>query len=195
VKNKRKEENRLRILEAAGKLFYGKRFHQVKVKDIAEAADMGKGTIYEYFPSKENLFMELLKYSTEKYIHLVRKATAKKGSSRERLLFLVYNHIEFMSNFSHLDYYTFNISHINIQELHTWFQGKRDQFFSLVGEIIDDGVRRGEIRTTDSRLAAAVFTGSFLAALDPFLIDLEKDGKKIAEEVVALFFHGVGSKQ
>jgi TetR/AcrR family fatty acid metabolism transcriptional regulator len=193
VKNKRIEENRVKILEAAGRLFYGKRFHQVKVGEIAEAADMGKGTIYEYFPSKEKLFEELFKYSTEKYIRLARKAGAKKGSSRERLLAIVFNHIEFITRFSHLDYYIFHINRSNIQELHSWFQEKRDQFLSLVGEIIDEGIRRGEIRAMDSRLAAAAFTGSFLAALDPFLIDLEKDGKKIAAEVTALFFQGAGA--
>ncbi|MGI5823815.1 MAG: TetR/AcrR family transcriptional regulator, partial [Dethiobacteria bacterium] len=43
----RKKENRFKILEAAGELFYYRRFHEVRMEEIAEAAGMGKGTIYE----------------------------------------------------------------------------------------------------------------------------------------------------
>jgi AcrR family transcriptional regulator len=190
VENKKKE-NRLRILEAASRLFYYRRFHEVKMEEIAEAAGMGKGTIYEYFSSKEDLFCELFKYSTEKYIRLACEASRKENNCRGKLLALLLNHIDFLTRFRHLEYYVFNIGRINFREMQPWFKEKKNQFLSLVEESISEGMRRGEIRELNARLAATVFTGSFLVALNPFLIDVEKNGKIYAAEVLDLFFQGI----
>ena len=36
--------------------------HTVKVQDIATAAGIGKGTLYEYFSSKDEIIMQTLSY-------------------------------------------------------------------------------------------------------------------------------------
>lgn len=51
-----KEEKRARILEAAIRIFARLGLPNTKMMAIAEAAGIGKGTIYEYFNSKEDLF-------------------------------------------------------------------------------------------------------------------------------------------
>ena len=43
----------------------GVRLHAIKVSDIAEAAGIGKGTIYDYFKSKEDILKKALLYSME----------------------------------------------------------------------------------------------------------------------------------
>lgn len=45
-----------RILQAAVELFTEHDFHQVLMDDVAERAEVGKGTIYRYFPTKEELY-------------------------------------------------------------------------------------------------------------------------------------------
>ncbi len=47
------------MLEAAHKLFLKNGFSKTKIIDIADEAGIGKGTVYEYFPSKELLFAEV----------------------------------------------------------------------------------------------------------------------------------------
>lgn len=187
----RKRENRLKILEAAGRLFYYRRFHEVRMEEIAEAAGMGKGTIYEYFTGKEDLFRELFKYSTEKYIRLAREAGQTKSDCRGKLLALLLNHVDFLTRFKHLEYYVFNIGRFNLRQMQPWFEKKKNQFLALVEDCLGEGQQEGEIREVNTRLAATVFTGSFLTALNPFLIDVEKDGKKHAEEILDLFFSGI----
>lgn len=49
-----------RILDAALQVFSEKGFHQATVEEIADRADVGKGTLYRYFTSKETLFNELV---------------------------------------------------------------------------------------------------------------------------------------
>lgn len=45
-----------RILQAAVELFTERDFHQVLMDDVATRADVGKGTVYRYFPTKEELY-------------------------------------------------------------------------------------------------------------------------------------------
>src|SRR5690348_9289181 len=45
-----------RILQAAVELFTERDFHQVLMDDVADRAGVGKGTVYRYFPTKEELY-------------------------------------------------------------------------------------------------------------------------------------------
>lgn len=54
-----KAAKRQEILEAAIAVFREKGYHAAKMADIAVAAGMGKGTLYEYFPTKEALPKEI----------------------------------------------------------------------------------------------------------------------------------------
>ena len=55
-----KAAKRRDILEAAIAVFAQKGYHATKMADIAVAAGMGKGTLYEYFPTKESLPKEIV---------------------------------------------------------------------------------------------------------------------------------------
>lgn len=48
------------ILEAAIKVFAEKGFHRSKVKDVANAAGIADGTLYNYFGSKDDLLLGIL---------------------------------------------------------------------------------------------------------------------------------------
>lgn len=52
-------ETRIRILEAAVKVFATKGYHDAKVDDIVSEAQTSKGAFYFYFPSKQNIFIAL----------------------------------------------------------------------------------------------------------------------------------------
>ena len=52
-----REEKRDSLVKAAASVFASQGFSRARIADIAEAADVGKGTIYEYFDSKEELFL------------------------------------------------------------------------------------------------------------------------------------------
>jgi AcrR family transcriptional regulator len=48
------------ILEAAARLFAEKGFHRTTTKDIAEAADVSEGTLYNYFENKDEMLMGIM---------------------------------------------------------------------------------------------------------------------------------------
>lgn len=53
-------DTRARILAAAQEVFSQKGFYQATMDEIAERANVGKGTLYRHFPNKENLFHQLV---------------------------------------------------------------------------------------------------------------------------------------
>ena len=55
---KRQNETRERIFRADMQLFAEKGFENTTVAEITEAADIGKGTFFTYFPTKEAIFRQ-----------------------------------------------------------------------------------------------------------------------------------------
>jgi AcrR family transcriptional regulator len=54
-------DTREKILTAALEVFSAKGFHGTTVDEIAERAELGKGTVYRHFHSKKGLFSELIR--------------------------------------------------------------------------------------------------------------------------------------
>ncbi len=59
---------REKILLAAGELFASRPFHKVLLSDVAATAAVGKGTVYIYFKSKEDLYLAVLYQGFEKLV-------------------------------------------------------------------------------------------------------------------------------
>lgn len=60
ISEQAKEENRARILEMAARQFVAKGFEDTTTRDIALAAGLATGTLFNYFPSKETLAMTMV---------------------------------------------------------------------------------------------------------------------------------------
>ncbi|HEY6465299.1 MAG TPA: TetR family transcriptional regulator [Candidatus Acidoferrales bacterium] len=77
-RERRRLETRERIFRAALDLFAERGFMETTVEDITEAADVGKGTFFNYFPTKEHV---LATYGAERVATVERALQeANKGS-------------------------------------------------------------------------------------------------------------------
>src|SRR6266436_748086 len=56
-RQRRSAETRERLFRSALELFAQKGFAETTVEDITEAADVGKGTFFNYFPSKDHILL------------------------------------------------------------------------------------------------------------------------------------------
>lgn len=70
----KKDEKRLRILESAISLFGEKNFEEVTTEMIANRAKVGKGTLYVYFRSKDDLLGATLLYVLSEFLNATVKA-------------------------------------------------------------------------------------------------------------------------
>ena len=73
------------ILEAAARVFSGKPFHEVLIDDVAAEAGVGKGTIYRYFETKEDLFFAAILHSFDELSAALGESLAHETSPRRRL--------------------------------------------------------------------------------------------------------------
>ena len=58
----------------------GENFYTIKVSDIARSADIGKGTMYDYFVSKEETISKALMYYMNKEMEIAYKRIIEKES-------------------------------------------------------------------------------------------------------------------
>ncbi|MBD3871365.1 MAG: TetR/AcrR family transcriptional regulator [Acidobacteria bacterium] len=78
-------DKRLRLVTAATAVFAEKGYASTRVADIAERAGVGKGTVYEYFSSKEELLFAVFESINADISSRMNDALAAGGSSEEQL--------------------------------------------------------------------------------------------------------------
>lgn len=85
-KEERREKRKEEILNAAETLFLDKGIHNTKIIDIARACELGKGTLYFYFESKDEIVWQLLRrHSDEEYQAGISYVEEQPGTGYERL--------------------------------------------------------------------------------------------------------------
>jgi AcrR family transcriptional regulator len=78
-RERHRTETRDRLYRAALALFAERGFLETTVEDITEAADVGKGTFFNYFPTKEHILAEFGGQRTAALERALQKARATKG--------------------------------------------------------------------------------------------------------------------
>jgi len=81
-----RSDKRQQIMKAAERLFANRRFHELTLDMVAEAAKVGKGTIYRYFKDKDDLFYQTATSGFEDLHALLRADVPSDWDFRDRLL-------------------------------------------------------------------------------------------------------------
>lgn len=89
LRERKKQQTRQQIFDAARKLFAERGFDAVTVADVGRLADVSEVTVFNYFPTKEDLFFGGMQFFEEQLLEAVR--TRPRGESalkalRRRLL-------------------------------------------------------------------------------------------------------------
>lgn len=164
-RERRAAETRLRLFRCALRLFAERGFPDVTVEDITEAADVGKGTFFNYFASKEHVLGVMADIQLGKVREALEQATTGKRSVESVLRHLLERVAEepgrspdlaraFLASFLASEF-------IRRQTDRNMSEGRR-----MVGEIVAIGQKRGEI---DPKLkkeqVALLLQQSFLGTL------------------------------
>ena len=78
-------DKRMSILRALEKVLKNRRYDEVTLDKVADAANVGKGTIYRYFQNKEDLFFQMVQDSFREEIDAVQAVAASTIPVREKL--------------------------------------------------------------------------------------------------------------
>jgi AcrR family transcriptional regulator len=88
-------ERRESILQAATDLFYQSGYRNTDVQQIADRTAVGKGTIYRYFVSKEDLFFASVDRAMQKMEEYVREKIHDEEDDIARIKLAIQSYIEF----------------------------------------------------------------------------------------------------
>lgn len=78
-RERRRHETRERLFEAAVRLLSEREFDAVTVEAITEAADVGKGTFFNYFPNKEAVISYFFEYKSSRLAEAARRVNDVSG--------------------------------------------------------------------------------------------------------------------
>lgn len=151
----RRKEETLRRIEVEGwKLFSTQGYEATSTREIAEAADIGAGTLFNYFPGKRGLLLHLMQRRLQEAT--TTALTTMGGRSTEADVAHLFSALT--------DCYARErrLSRIFVKELlfteGTERKGAADWAFGIVQEtarLLQDGQKRGELDTLTDALSVA----------------------------------------
>lgn len=92
-----REKRREQLLGCALQVFVAKGFHAASMDDIAEAAAVSKPVLYQHFPGKHELFLDLLDSHLSHLVDELTTALSRASSNKERVTATVTAFYEFIS--------------------------------------------------------------------------------------------------
>src|SRR5271155_3024923 len=185
---RRSADIRARLFRAALELFAKRGYLETTVEDITEAADVGKGTFFNYFPTKEHV---LATYG-EQRVAAIEVALKKARSANHSVLAVLKELATDLAGQSSQSpdlLRSIFAAHLSCAPVRAELQNRLQRARQLLAEIFVVGQKRGEIRRDRSaadlaRLTHLILMGVIIAwALNP-----DSLLRKAAEQVWELFF-------
>nr|MBN2276590.1 TetR/AcrR family transcriptional regulator [candidate division Zixibacteria bacterium] len=155
--NRRTSATRQKLLQAARKVFVEKGFDLTRIDEITEQADVGKGTFYNHFKSKEKLIRELISEVMGELTAEMEKKCGGITDLSQLLDKIIGVHIEFFSN-RWEDYvlYFQSRADLHLQEGYSGIETPFIGYLETIEDLVDSAVKHRLSRQVLRRIGCAV---------------------------------------
>ena len=185
-----RSSTRERVLQAADRLWGERGVHGASLEDIARDADVTKPTVYYYFPDKSALFTAVVCSVLEEHGAGLKTAARHGSRSRDRLVSALAFLVDARCSGPRLlrdGGVSLTVDQTS-QARSAFFR----HFFAPLQQILEEGVRAGELRQLDTAFAAQ----ALLNLLDPWTgrdpLPGGRTAHQLATEIVGLVVDGIG---
>lgn len=151
-KEREKQQRKEEIVRAAEEVFFSRGFDSSTMDDIAEQAELSKGTLYLYFKSKEDLHMAVAHKAVAMLTEEASGIEEGEGNALEKLVRMGRAAIEFSRKFpDHMKSIIF-LEGFEMQQLSVSASEFRDVIYKespvgMVIRIVEQGIRENLIRS------------------------------------------------
>lgn len=194
-KTKRKEKKRERMLEVAAELFSKKNYHEVMMDDVARLTDVAKGTVYNYFASKEELYFTIMSTKLGHLNSSLKNKIASEISVIDSLHTYTIQLYMFMMKYQNF-FLMYQKEYLNAQnEFCDELRTMNEELKSILSDVIYKGKRESHFRDIEENFAVQIVLGSIFGAVQRG-IENKYAGDKLVEEREKLFdfvLHGLYS--
>lgn len=187
------EEEQIRrrreIFDAALHLFLEKGFNETSMREIAEAAGVGKSTLYDYFVTKDDILLSVVEEEVQGLVDRARQIASQPVSPQEKILQIVQDYLNYLTT----NEVFFTRLSLEVQRLapasQVRIQTRRHAYQEVIRSVIDEGIQAGCYRPIDSLLAARIL----LSALSPAVYTTHKnvDREKMKKDALTLLLKGL----
>jgi AcrR family transcriptional regulator len=143
------------ILDAVERLLARYGYKKTTMDDLAREAGIGKGTIYLYFPSKEEVALSSIDRVVERVYEQLRMIAASGGAAAERLRRMLIARV--LVRIENVEAYSQSLDDL-FEALRPAYMARRSNFFAgettVFRRVLVEGRRAGEFRFTDSQATA-----------------------------------------
>ncbi len=174
------EKRIAQILNAAAAVFAQKGFHQARMEDIADRAEVSKGTLYLYFKSKDDLIIHLLDRLFQRELRDLTELQHAPGTASERLWQFSEAVIANLNSWLSLVPIAYEFLGVIFRRklVQQTFRQYFRSYLELILPIIQQGIDRGEFRLQNAEeiaiAAGAIFEGTILLwVYDSESVDVE----------------------
>ena len=177
------------ILKQAARLFAHKPFHEVLMDDVADKAGVAKGTLYRFYPNKEELYAAICFDWIDELTQEMRQIAGREVDVRTRLEAIMIHAIDQFRKYQ--DFFRV----LQRQETQQALYHNRDLLARRAGvrdiyaRLIREGQAQGLFRGGDATRAADMLMGMLRSLL--WFGDPKQSSRAITRGVIELFFHGV----
>jgi len=194
-RERRKAETREKLFRVAMQLFAERGFFNTTTEDITAAADVGQGTFFNYFPSKQHVLTMLSGKQIEKVKAARREAEAGETPIREVLRDLMHAIAQEPGRSQPLTRSLFAAFTSN-DEVRQLIRENMAFGRSILAEVMADGQKRGEVRKDREAAALAMaFQRSVLGTLLLWAIQTKGDLEEWLDQTFADFWAAAETRE
>jgi AcrR family transcriptional regulator len=161
---RRKDARPAEIVAAALALFAERGFAATKLEDVAARAGIGKGTIYLYFPTKEDLFRAVVRQGLVPNLEAAEAMVAAHTGSASDMLREIARHVlrVIESDLTAIPKLVITESGNFPAIAQFYAEEVVKRGIRLIGGVIARGIERGEFRPVDLQSVLPLFVAPFL---------------------------------
>ncbi len=156
---RKRQRRRAEILRAALTAFRDKGYHATTLEDIARYLGVRKQALYHYFPDKEAILFECHRVSLAQVSGHLREARRAHRTGTGRLRHVIREHVRVMTETLEGSPLAFEVTALG-EARQRQVIAARDRYERGLRAIIAGGVRAGEFRAVDPKVAVFVILGA-----------------------------------
>lgn len=139
-------DRRERLLEVAARVFSERGYRGASMQDLANSLGILKGSIYAHIESKEDLLFEIVDRGADRFIDRLKAVASKDAPASAKLRAALQAHVETVAEHMEAATVFLNDWKFLSAKRRRVIEAKRNQYQSLVRQIVDEGIRAGEFR-------------------------------------------------
>jgi len=124
------------------RLFTSKGYENTTIEDVADAAEISKATLYNYFSSKEHLLLGIAEAALEEIRQLIREDLRCEPDSLEKLRRVMETLVADSARYVTL---TRRIFYLNVSPDNA-LHGPRAELLEILGQLVREGQEQGRLR-------------------------------------------------